>query len=1125
MSGFNVTRTSVSVLMTTMLLVGSASADNLVGDVNAGGEVNTDGLRILAGPWLAPPTPPEPSVKINEFMSSNYSTIDDEGDFDDWIEICNEGNEAIDIGGMYLTDDLEEPTKWQIPDDSPSETTIGPQGYLLIWADGVPEQGPLHVDLSLKKTGEEIGLFDSDGMTLMDSIRYGQQVTDISLGRYPNAGDSWHFYRSPTPGMENTGPGLLGLVAEPEFSVRRGFYEETFDVVLTCPTPGATIHYALDCTDPTESSTPYTGPVTVTGTTCLRAAAFKTDYLSSVVVTHTYIFIDHVIDHPEMASDITQDPVWGPQIHDALLEIPTISLVTPYTIPDESDDPVDLYKSPPEVPVSIEMIFPDGTKGFQANAGAERFGGQYTVYPKQALRISFKSIYGPSRLNFDLFGDTPYGGDDAADSFNQIILRNGSHDALWYGGYPHSKGVYTRNRYCFDRQMEMGHLSLRGKFVHMYLNGVYWGQYHLMERPTADYMATYLGGDEGDYDVMKGRSGIFVAEGDSAAWDYMVANTNNYEIVRDYLDIDNYIDYMLLNFYGGNDHDWYPHHNWVAGRKREDGGKFMFFMWDNDFLMRRLHGNAVDNGGPGNMLKSLVQHEEFKIRLADRAQKHFFDDGMLTPARVQADFTELTDRIARTIIPECARWSQEGSGGAYTPDSLQPYVDWITFDHGNVRTDIVVQQMRAAGLFPSINAPSFNQHGGAVPSGFNLQITAPAGTVFYTLDDSDPRIFSGGGGSSTVTPLLDEDAAKTVLIPTETDPEDDAWRSDYGFDDDMWISGNGGVGYETGSGYENYIDIDVKRPMDEVNRSCYIRIPFTFAGDPGDFNYMTLKLRYDDGFIAYLNGTRVTEINFSGEPQWDSEADTYREAAAEFDNFDISTHLGELRRGNNLLAIHGLNDALGSSDFLMCIELEAGENIPGDVSDSALEYTGPINLAESARLKARALSGLTWSALNEAVFAVGPVVENLRITEIMYNPPDPNAEFVELQNIGQDSINLNLVRFADGIRFTFPSIDLAPQAHVLVVRDVDAFEAQYGPVLPVAGQYQGALSNQGEHIKLVDAVDRVIHDFDYDDKWYERTDGDGFSLVLTWPASSDPTQWGDQNRWSPSPTLNGSPGE
>jgi hypothetical protein len=1072
----------------------------------------------------------EVPLVINEFMASNSSSIKDpQGHYDDWIEIFNYGTEAFDVGGLYLTDDLSNTTKWRIPDDFPAATNISAGGYLLIWADNDITDTGLHANFKLDADGEQIVLFDSDGRTLVDSVFFDEQVTDISFGRSGDGARNWQFFETPTPQASNTG-GYLGLVAEPEFSVRRGFYDEPFYVTIATETDDALIYYTLDGSEPYSftgrgpGGTVYTAPIEITGTTCLRAIAVKSDWMSSNVDTHTYIFVDDVIEQPEMATNITRDPVWGPQIHDALLEIPTISLVTPYTIPDEP------IQSPPEVPVSIEMIFPDGTKGFQANAGVERFGRQYTVWPKQALRISFKSIYGPSRLEFDLFDDTPYGGDDATDSFNQIILRNGSHDSLFYGGYT-SKGVYTRNRYCYDRQIEMGHLSLRGKFVHMYRNGVYSGLYHLMERPTADFMAAYLGGDEEDYDIMKGRGGILNMEGDSVAWNYMVANKNNYEIVKEYMDVDNYIDYMLLNFYGGNDHDWYASHNWVAGRKREAGGKFMFFMWDNDFLFRRLNGNTIDNGGPANMFPALIRHEEFKIRLADRAQKHFFNDGMLTPARVQADFTELTNRIERTVIPEYARWSKEGKlehGATFTPDTLQQSVDWIKFDWGDIRTDMVVQQMRDAGIFPNIDAPTFSRHGGEIAPTEPLSMTAPAEAIWYTIDGADPRIITGGGGSSTATILLDEDTAKTVLIPTETDPGDDTWRSDYGFDDSTWISGGGGVGYETGSGYQSYIDIDVKTPMDEVNTTCYIRIPFTFAGDPGDFNYMTLKMRYDDGFITYLNGTKVEEINFSGKPAWNSEANNYREAAAEFNSFDISEHLGELQTGNNLLAIHGLNDALTSSDFLMCIELEAGENTPDDVSDSAIEYTGPINLTESTCLKARALSGGTWSALNETVFAVGPVVENLRITEIMYNPQDLNAEYIELKNIGVDTINLALVNFTDGIEFTFPFHELAAGDYVLVAQNPTALAAA-APFIPpdvqILGPYTGRLNDGGEEIELVDAIGRTIHEFDYKDGWYEITDGEGFSLTIKDPTSGDPTSWDEKSGWRPSAVIGGSPGE
>jgi hypothetical protein len=356
------------------------------------------------------------------------------------------------------------------------------------------------------------------------------------------------------------------------------------------------------------------------------------------------------------------------------------------------------------------------------------------------------------------------------ESFDQILLRNGSHDSLFGAQYSHSRGVYIRNRYFFDRQIEMGHLSMRGKFVHVYLNGTYYGHFHLMERPTADFMATYQGGEEEDYDIMKGRSGIFVAEGEATAWNHLVSNVNNYAIVQDYMDVDNYIDYMLLNFYGGNDHDWYPHHNWIAGRKREPGGKFQFFMWDNDFLIR--HGgnsttgsttNTIDNGGPGNLLPSLLQHPEFKLRMADRAQKHFFNGGVLTTQRVQADITELAQRISRTIIPETARWGTTADV-LYTPASFQTYVDWIVDVNAVSRTNVVINQMKAAGIFPNIDAPVFSQHGGETTSGYQLQITSGGVAIYYTTDGSDPRL--PGGAISPAATLIVGNQPVTLTTTT-----------------------------------------------------------------------------------------------------------------------------------------------------------------------------------------------------------------------------------------------------------------------------------------------------------------------------------------------------------------------
>ncbi len=147
-----------------------------------------------------PPPPAESALFINEFMASNYATLADEnGEFDDWIEIYNGTDADVDLGGYYITDDLADATKWQIP--TGDSATIIPAGeYLILWADKQPDQGVLHVDIKLGSGGEDLGLFDPDG-TSIDEYTFGPQIADISEGR--DAGGEWVTYESPTPGASN----------------------------------------------------------------------------------------------------------------------------------------------------------------------------------------------------------------------------------------------------------------------------------------------------------------------------------------------------------------------------------------------------------------------------------------------------------------------------------------------------------------------------------------------------------------------------------------------------------------------------------------------------------------------------------------------------------------------------------------------------------------------------------------------------------------------------------------------------------------------------------------------------------------------------------------------------------
>lgn len=150
---------------------------------------------------------------INEFMASNSSTIADEyGEYDDWVEIYNGSNQDIWLGDKYLSDNLNNPVKWAFPD-----TTIAAGGFLLVWADGQPAQGPMHTPYKLDKDSEEIGIFNNlaSGYAQIDAIIYTSQSTDISMGRVTDGAFEWKFFSNPTPGSSNS---LVGINENPKLS-------------------------------------------------------------------------------------------------------------------------------------------------------------------------------------------------------------------------------------------------------------------------------------------------------------------------------------------------------------------------------------------------------------------------------------------------------------------------------------------------------------------------------------------------------------------------------------------------------------------------------------------------------------------------------------------------------------------------------------------------------------------------------------------------------------------------------------------------------------------------------------------------------------------------------------------
>ena len=672
-------------------------------------------------------------------MADNKNTLQDEdGDYPDWIELYNSGDKRVNLAGRYLTDNETNLRKWELP-----KVHIPSGGCLLVFASNKNRANvgsALHTNFKLSAKGEYLALVSSDGTTVISgfSPKFPVQRPDVSYGLAPkdmvpkksftDVTPDYLYNLRPTPSQVNSGRVSRGFVAEVDFSRERGFYEKAFNLTLSCPTAGAKIRYTLDGSRPTRKmGILYTEPIRISRTTIVRALAYLKIWSPSKVRTHTFIFADDVIKQPTMTKAITQNPVYGPQIKKSLLSLPSISLVTLV--------PINIQR---EIKTSVEMLRPDGTKGFHVDAGIKVVGGTSVKYPKTSFRLFFRSKYGHAKLKYPLFKEHPYSS-GAVEEFDQLQLRSGSHDSVfWLASNQPGDAQYLRNRWMHDAQLLMGQLSPHGRFVHLYINGVYWGQYNLMERPSRDFLSAYLGGRKEDYEVI--NSGRPASNSTLKTWTQMKSLTGNYKAIQNYLDVENFIDYMLLHFYAGNTWDWRPNHNWMVGGPAASGqGGFKFFAWDLDVIFQLVHYNNVSFAGPGGIFPQLLVHDDFRVLLADRIYKHFFNDGALTFAKVDEVYAHRANEITISIVSDTARWGR----GWWTRDrQWKTELNRLRKRFFPRRTKVVIRQLRNAGYYP-LEAPEFSQRGGTVPAGFKLSISGKNGKIYYTTDNTDPRLPGG----------------------------------------------------------------------------------------------------------------------------------------------------------------------------------------------------------------------------------------------------------------------------------------------------------------------------------------------------------------------------------------------
>ncbi len=975
---------------------------------------------------------------ITEFMASNQATgfLDQDGDDSDWIEIHNPGPDEMDLSGWHLTDDPEQLNRWTFP-----AQPVPADGYVVVFASGKDRAAAgseLHTNFKLSRGGEYLALVRPDAVTLAShfgtpEMDYPEQLSDVSYGpteSMPPVEEGVFYMPEPTPGEANK-PGVLGFIDDTRFSVDRGFYSAADLLPGGALENGVTLNAVADAeadvriyftTDGSEPSpenanaTLYTAAIEVSATTTLRAIAVADRYLPSDVDTHTYIFVDDVLQQDgaglpeltgtdyEMDPDIVNDPRFS-SLPEDLKSLPTVSFVGSV---DDLFGPRGIIENPTrlgrawEREVSVELINADGSEGFQENAGLriQGAGSRARTFSKKGFQLFFRGEYGASQLEFPFFGP------ERADKIDRIAFRGNFFDS-WTFNNPgrvgaaccgYNQALLLRDQFGHETHEDMGALAIAGNWVHLYINGQYWGLYNSIERPDEQFAEHYLGGNAENYDVLKQRprgqgdgSPPEVVHGNRAAWDELmtlvrgdVQSAEVYGQIRDVLDVEQFADYILLNIFGGN-FDW-PHNNWYGIRERTDGGKWTFISWDTENFIFDVNANRTTfstNNSPGIIFSRLRRNADFRLLFADRVHQHMFNGGALTPQKNIERLQAIVDGIAAGMSAESARW---GDAHARTPrntiDTWQPVVDEKINNYFPKRTGIVLDQLLARELYTQEDAPEYfvdgqRQHGGS--------ITPDAVIGLVQLSSA----FAG-------TALVDERVAVTAYIPGVDEFSEPTWTQ-LNFDPSshpLWsaaaINGTTGVGFDKGGDYLPWIGTDVSA-MEDNSGSVLTRIAFTHD-DSVAFERLQLQLRYDDAFVAYLNGLEIARsdnIRTQHPPQ--AARSRNHSAKEDFEVFDVSRFENQLRDGRNVLAIQVINVSAGSDDLLMVPKLVGGKvdlSSPNDSiwyttdgtdprdpatnspSEAAVQFTANLLLGQGGTIKARVLEDGAWSALSEATFGV-----------------------------------------------------------------------------------------------------------------------------------------------------------
>ncbi|MBM3900498.1 MAG: hypothetical protein FJ379_00165 [Verrucomicrobia bacterium] len=612
----------------------------------------------------------EPEVVLSEILAVNHSALDDaDGDFPGWIELQNRSGRPVDLAGWHLTDDFRNPTRWTFP-----SVTLDPGAFLVVFASGKDRTNrveDLHANFRLDPKGRFLGLARPGGGVFEDEFqpKYPALPGDVSFGRLQSRGDSpfplrrHGLFVTPSPGETNRGE-MLGQVADTQFSHPRGIHDQPFMLTIGCRTPGSEIRYTLDGSLPRpDRGVVYSGPIAITNTTILRAAAFRVGFRPSNVDTLTFLFPAGARPVPETSSLSEETRIRTHPLppRTTLSSVPIVSLVL---------DPADLWDPTRGLQVnplqtgdawekaaSMEWI----ESGFTGSRTGDRAafcglsvhgssGGNFGPDTKLSFRLVFRDLHGTPEWSGRLFGPT------GAKHFKTLLLDAGSPVGesmdTRQAGPNLIRGALTRETF-----RAMGQPAPDGRFVHVVLNGSYWGVYDLQERIDTRFLADRLGGKPSNYTM---RSPNGVASREDTAWLRIrelcglgMSDPGRYAELESLVDLEAFADFVVLRTQDRSRGD-FDAPGWIAVRRESPRVGAYLFLPQGRHLRKGEdeERTPLDTLSPTTLYRLLQSQPRFMSLLEKRRRMHESPGGALSPAAMEARRSELLERVEPALGAE-----------------------------------------------------------------------------------------------------------------------------------------------------------------------------------------------------------------------------------------------------------------------------------------------------------------------------------------------------------------------------------------------------------------------------------------------------------------------------------------